>query len=262
MEGEGFVSTFQRHRGKIPVRRCISLLFRTYRKDLGNHFGIVRFKEARESLGNGYPVRNVAMHTLWRGCILIRGQGFLSEVCPLGKCIRVATPFIMSFLLPLFCITILFSIIIKTDGAMGYNRQIFKMKKVIILAFGAMLLASCGSSKSWHKGQAEWMRVPIHENFDYNKAFATAIDLLSEKYEMEMINKDGGYARTATNYYRKKSGRTDEKKRVRVTLKFNHDRTQLSVKTEVQKYKKGDWIDGYDTKLGRQTRDDLQGVLQ
>ena len=77
-----------------------------------------------------------------------------------------------------------------------------------------------------------------------------------------MINKDGGYARTAANYSRKNNGRINEKLRVRVTLKFNHDRTQLSVKTDVQKKKKGEWIDGHDTKLGRQTRDDIQGVLQ
>ena len=123
-------------------------------------------------------------------------------------------------------------------------------------------MASCASSKSWHKGQAEWMRVQLHENFNYEKAFSTALDLLTEKYEMEMINKDGGYARTAWNYYKKSNGRSDKTKRVRVTLKFNHDRTQLSIKTEVQKLRRDEWIDGYDTRLGRQTRDDIQGVLQ
>ena len=136
------------------------------------------------------------------------------------------------------------------------------MNKLLLFAISAMILTSCASSNSWHKGQAEWMRVQIHENYNYDKAFSTALDLLSEKYEMEMINKDGGYARTAHNYYRKSNGRSDNKKRVRVTLKFNHDRTQLSVKTDVQKYIKGEWIDGYDTKLGRQVREDIQGVLQ
>ena len=136
------------------------------------------------------------------------------------------------------------------------------MKKLLVLAIGAMLLTGCASSNSWHKGQAEWMRVQIHENFNYEKAFSTALDVLSEKYEMEMINKDGGYARTAYNYYRKSNGRSDDKKRVRVTLKFNHDRTQLSVKTDVQRLKKREWIDGYDTKLGQQIREDIQGVLQ
>ena len=145
---------------------------------------------------------------------------------------------------------------------MGYNWQKTAMKKILLFAITAILLTGCASNKSWHKGQAEWMRIQIHENFDYDKAFTTALDLLSEKYEMEMINKDGAYARTAWNYYKKNNGRQDYKKRVRVTLKFNHDRTQCSVKTDVQQQKKDEWIDGYDTKLGRQIRDDIQGVLQ
>lgn len=143
------------------------------------------------------------------------------------------------------------------------------MKKTIkllcscfVMGVFAMVALGCASVKDWHKGQAEWMRVMIHENFDYNKAFSTALDLLTEKYEMEMINKDGGYARTAWNYYRKSNGVTDNKARVRITLKFNHDRTQLSVKTEVQRRMKDEWIDGYSDVLGRQIRDDIQGVLQ
>ena len=136
------------------------------------------------------------------------------------------------------------------------------MKKTLIFVFAMVLMASCASSRSWHKGQAEWMRVQLHENFDYEKAFSTALDVLTEKYEMEMINKDGGYARSSWNYYRKANGLARKDMRVRVTMKFNHDRTQLSIKTEVQKLKHDEWIDGYDTNLGRQTRDDIQGVLQ
>ncbi len=132
----------------------------------------------------------------------------------------------------------------------------------LVAGMFVMVALGCASVKGWHKGQAEWMRVQIHENFDFTKAFATALDLLTEKYEMEMINKDGGYARTTWNYYRKAKGGVDNKARVRVTLKFNHDRTQLSVKTEVQRLIKGEWVDGYSDSLGRQIRDDIQGVLQ
>lgn len=142
------------------------------------------------------------------------------------------------------------------------KKTIKLVSSCIVAGMFVMIALGCASVKGWHKGQAEWMRVQIHENFDYNKAFSTALDLLTEKYEMEMINKDGGYARSAWNYYRKSNGMTDDKARVRVTLKFNHDRTQLSVKTEVQQLIKGDWIDGYSDVLGRQTRDDIQGVLQ
>lgn len=142
------------------------------------------------------------------------------------------------------------------------KRTIKLLCSCVVAGMFVMVALGCASVKGWHKGQAEWMRVQIHENFDYNKAFATALDLLSEKYEMEMINKDGGYARSAWNYYRKSKGAVDQKTRVRVTLKFNHDRTQLSVKTEVQRLMRDEWVDGYSDVLGRQTRDDIQGVLQ
>ena len=132
----------------------------------------------------------------------------------------------------------------------------------LVAGMFVMIALGCASVQGWHKGQAEWMRVQIHENFDFTKAFSTALDLLTEKYEMEMINKDGGYARSAWNYYRTGKGVVDQKARVRVTLKFNHDRTQLSVKTEVQRLINGEWVDGYSDVLGRQTRDDIQGVLQ
>lgn len=142
------------------------------------------------------------------------------------------------------------------------KKTIKLVSSCIVAGMFVMIALGCASVKGWHKGQAEWMRVQIHENFDYNKAFSTALDLLTEKYEMEMINKDGGYARSAWNYYRKSKGVTDQKTRVRVTLKFNHDRTQLSVKTEVQRLIQDEWVDGYSDVLGRQTRDDIQGVLQ
>ncbi len=142
-------------------------------------------------------------------------------------------------------------------------KKTFKMLfSCVVAGMFVMIALGCASVKGWHKGQAEWMRVMIHENFNYDKAFSTALDLLTEKYEMEMINKDGGYARSAWNYYRNKKGVNDKKFRVRVTLKFNHDRTQLSVKTEVQKLVRGEWIDGYSDVVGRQVRDDIQGVLQ
>lgn len=142
-------------------------------------------------------------------------------------------------------------------------KKTFKMLfSCVVAGMFVMIALGCASVKGWHKGQAEWMRVMIHENFNYTQAFSTALDLLTEKYEMEMINKDGGYARSAWNYYRNKKGVNDKKFRVRVTLKFNHDRTQLSVKTEVQKLVRGEWIDGYSDVVGRQVRDDIQGVLQ
>ena len=76
-----------------------------------------------------------------------------------------------------------------------------------------------------------------------------------------MISKDGGYFRSAWNFRTDRKGKKIKDERFRITVKFNHDRTQLQVKTESQKLKKGDWIDGVDSRLETQIKEDLRGVL-
>ena len=78
---------------------------------------------------------------------------------------------------------------------------------------------------------------------------------------MEMISKDGGYIRSAWNQLRDRKGKKIKDQRCRITIKFNHDQTQLQVKTECQKLKRGEWEDGEDTALSKQVKDDIRGVL-
>ena len=92
----------QRYRGEIPNRRCISLLFRTYRKDVGNLFWNSLIAMSKGMLRKTYsPTTAISYATrplAWS--ILICCEGFqISYVCPLGKCIRMATPFL--YVLPL-----------------------------------------------------------------------------------------------------------------------------------------------------------------
>ncbi len=137
------------------------------------------------------------------------------------------------------------------------------IKKLFLLLLTCVaIVATISAKNTWKKGTAEWMKIQIHENFTYDKAFNTVLDLITDKYEMDLISKDGGYIRTAWSFMRNAKGKKIKNMRVRVTAKFNHDRSQLQVRTEVQKLKKDDqWIDGEDINLSRQIRDDIQGVL-
>lgn len=125
-----------------------------------------------------------------------------------------------------------------------------------------IVLMSSATISGWRRGEANWMHVQIPENYDFNKAFSTALDLMSEKYEMGIVNKDEGYARTAWSFCRKPNGKNDKNFRTRVTLKISHDRKQLSVKTEVQKLIKHHWVDGNSDIVSDQTRDELQRALR
>ena len=126
----------------------------------------------------------------------------------------------------------------------------------------AVLLSGCAIFKGWRAGEAEWMQVQIPDNYDYDKAFGTVLDVLTEKYEMGVVEKDEGYARTSWSFYRKSNGKNDKRTRSRVTLKFSHDRKSLSVKTEVQVLYKHHWRDGYSDVFSLWTRDEIQNALR
>ncbi|MCR4665323.1 MAG: hypothetical protein K5660_08165 [Paludibacteraceae bacterium] len=142
------------------------------------------------------------------------------------------------------------------------KRSIKMLCSCLFAGMFVMVASAFDDVKGWQMGQAEWMHVQINESFDYDQAFETAVEILSDKYEMGMIKKDGGYVRTAWNFYRKTRGTLDKKVRIRITLKFNDDRTQVAVKTEVQKLIFKEWVDGYSNVLGYQVRKELQDVLQ
>ena len=136
------------------------------------------------------------------------------------------------------------------------------MKKAFLLL--ALLVATFGSidaKNTWKKGQADWAKIQINENLSYDQAFNIALELVSDKYEMEMISRDGGYMRSAWNNLLDRKGKKIKDQRCRVTIKFNHDRTQIQVKTEAQKMKNDEWIDGTDSELATQIKEDLRGVL-
>lgn len=136
------------------------------------------------------------------------------------------------------------------------------MKKILLfLTLALCFCSTIDAKKTWKRGEAEWAKIQLNDHLSYDQAFAMVLELVTDKYEMEMISKDGGYIRSAWNACKDKKGRKIKDQRFRVTIKFNHDRTQIQVKTECQHLKKGEWEDGEDSVLSRQLKDDVRGVL-
>jgi len=136
------------------------------------------------------------------------------------------------------------------------------MKKILLVL--ALLMAVVGgmdAKKTWKKGQAEWAKIQLNDHLTYDQTFAMVIETLSNKYELDMISKDGGYIRTAWNYLTDRKGKKIKDQQSRVTVKFNHDKTQLQVKTETQKLVKDEWVDGEDSALSTQLKEDLRGAV-
>jgi hypothetical protein len=103
--------TFAAAWGRNPEPQMHKLYFALTEKTSEISSGIVRFKKQRESHEMVLPDYKLAMHTPLAWSILIRSQGFQSEVCPSGKCIRVATPFFCPYICS--CLILLSNQLIK-----------------------------------------------------------------------------------------------------------------------------------------------------
>lgn len=141
------------------------------------------------------------------------------------------------------------------------------MKRVLFIVMGAIALVfySCASIKpsSFVKATdgGTWSSIMIREDLDYDKAFNEVLDVVSKRFEMDMISKEGGYGRTNWIYTWNDKGRFTEKYRTRVTFKFSPDRKKVDIKTEAEYGGEPKWIRGYDTRLLSTIKQDISGVV-
>lgn len=77
---------------------------------------------------------------------------------------------------------------------------------------------------------------------------------------MEMISKEGSYARTGWTYTWNTKNKYTENYRNRVLIKFSTDKTQVEIKTEAQYGHEGKWKNGFDSRLLETIKQDIMGV--
>ncbi|RMH14107.1 MAG: hypothetical protein D6695_02190 [Planctomycetota bacterium] len=133
-----------------------------------------------------------------------------------------------------------------------------------LLAAILPLLTACGSS-SFVKRPAGWKTIELRDDLrgNYDKAWQTAIDTLGRSYDLEIIDKDSGYARTAWKFGI--LGESPDVLAGRITLKFPDvsDVDRVDVRTDVQQYNiwTEQWEQGFDTVFEREIFGDLSGRL-
>ncbi len=127
------------------------------------------------------------------------------------------------------------------------------------------LLNSCGAIKPSTFIQATdggtWSTIQIRDDLTYEKAWNEVLDVIARRFEMDMISKDGGYARSQWNYTWNLKGKYMTTYRVRVVYKFSADRTRVEIKTEAEFGGEPRWIKGYDTRLLSTIKQDVMGVV-
>jgi len=85
------------------------------------------------------------------------------------------------------------------------------------------------------------------------------LDVVAKRFEMDVISKEGAYARSQWGY---RWGVTEGTSyRTRVIFKFAPDKTKVDIKTEAEWYYGGVWHLGYDTRLLETIKQDIMGTV-
>jgi hypothetical protein len=128
-----------------------------------------------------------------------------------------------------------------------------------IVALGG--LAGCKSApESFLETRDQtWTSLEVRDDLKYDQVWESVADRLIKQFDMEIIQKQDGYCRTAWNYAF--TGKMDKNYRVRVTAKFSGDRTRLDFKSEAEYGGEEHWQPGTDTVLIQNLKTDLIGLV-
>jgi spore maturation protein CgeB len=135
------------------------------------------------------------------------------------------------------------------------------MKKIILILITIVGIVSCGSNKFKRTTDVPWSTIQLRDNLTYDKAWNEVIDVLATKFEMDMIAKDGGYAKTGWTYTWNKKKKYTENYRNKATIKFSPDRKKIQLRIDSQSSSSGKWKNGYDKKLLKAIKQDLIKVV-
>lgn len=131
--------------------------------------------------------------------------------------------------------------------------------------FGALLFFGC-TPRSFVKSSPGWKVIELRDSLrdDCDQAWQTTVDTIARSWDIEMMDKDSGYLRTAWTYGI--SGGVYNRYRGRLTIKYPQGQQceKLEVKTEAQWLEDsyyGSWISGFDTTFNRDVYGALSGRL-
>lgn len=129
----------------------------------------------------------------------------------------------------------------------------------------ALVIVGCAPS-TFVKTTAGWKTIEFNENIqgDFDAAWQKCVDTIARDYDLEMLDKNSGYLRTAWIYGI--SGGVYNRYRGRITVKFAELEApnQVDVKTEAQwlsNEPSGIWLPGWDKTFQRDVYTALSGRL-
>jgi len=136
--------------------------------------------------------------------------------------------------------------------------------KALILVLLSSLTVSCALFRKApnsfiRTNDPGWSTIVLRDELKFDKAFNDVLDVVAKRFEMDVISKEGAYARSQWSY---RWGEVEGSSyRTRVIFKFSPDRTKVEVKTEAEWLRMGRWQMGYDTRLLETIKQDIMGVI-
>lgn len=145
------------------------------------------------------------------------------------------------------------------------------MSRLIICVVLVGVLFSVGCAPVTFVQQAPgWKSIELREGLaqNYDAAWQTIVDTIARDYDLELVDKNSGYLRTAWTYGI--SGGNVQTYRGRLTVKFSDVKTpdKVDIKTDAAWYFGGNglfqnavWLSGFDTAFQRDVFTALSGRL-
>ena len=142
-----------------------------------------------------------------------------------------------------------------------------KRLQLLVLALVPFLIVAGCAPTSFVKGRsAGWKTIELSENLknNYDTCWQKTVDTIARDYDIEMLDKDSGYIRTAWLYGI--SGGAYNRYRGRITVKYPEIKnpTKVEVKTDAQwlaDIRYGLWQRGWDREFNREVFTTLSGRL-
>jgi len=137
-----------------------------------------------------------------------------------------------------------------------------KIHSLLLLPCLIVLLNGCATP--WPESfsytmKPGWTSIEIREGVSYDKAWSTVFNILSRDFDMSAVLKDEGYMQTA--WLNTWSGMYQENYKVRITIRFAHDRKSMQMRTEAWTLVEGKWYIGTDSRLTTTLKTDLMGTV-
>jgi hypothetical protein len=154
------------------------------------------------------------------------------------------------------------------DQVWVHKRSRNMRRATILSAITALVfvLGCSGPPKTFMKTFDEpgtWKTVDIRAGINNDQIWRLLVDTLSQRYDLEVLEKDSAYIRTSWKYTHIKSGKVSDRYRSRIVVKLSGSPwNQVRVKCESNWLEKdAGWILGYDTRLLEDVYGDIQGKI-